>query len=344
MKVAVYTGTQEIDIQDRPKPQVQRGEVLVKVAYCGICGSDVHGYLSGILIPAGTIMGHECSGTVEEVGEGVKNVTPGDRVLVKPLAPCKECYWCRKGEDSLCAEVFERSPGLGHVDGGFAEYIKINYPDEMIFKLSPEIRLDRAPLVEPLSTSLYAVHKSRFRPGDTTVVIGAGIIGLGTIRFLKLGGAGKIIALEISVKKSLLASQFGASAVLNPEKEGEGLMEKILALTDGMGADIVYECSGVPAAFTSCINYVRKGGQVMIVGIPDGDVPINPLQIIVKEIELKGVLAYHDEFEQVLEFMKRKEIDTDVLVSDIISMNEINEKGFKSLISNKDSIKILVKP
>ncbi len=345
MKVPVFVDLQKIEFQEKPKPEIKNGEVLLKVDYCGICGSDVHGYLNGIMVPIGTVMGHECCGVVAEVGNRVQNVKPGDRVAVKPIPECKECYWCKKGQYSLCPEVLGRAIGITpNHDGAFAEYVKIEFPEEMLFKLPAKVSFKESAVIEPLATSLHGVRLSRFKPGDSVVVIGAGMIGLGTLQFLKLGGAGKIIVLEISSKKSEIAQRLGADVVMNPISEGKDLREHIFSLTNGIGADLVFDCAGVPFSFQNSINFVKSGGQVMVVGINDKEVAINPFMMVLWEVEMKGVLGYYDEFKYVIDFLEQKRINTEPLVSDIIPLADIEEKGFKRLISSKDTVKILVKP
>src|SRR4030043_241780 len=133
MKAAVLVDLRRIEFQDKPKPMIQSGEVLVKVECWGICGSDVHGYQHGIVIPVGTVMGHEFSGVVAEVGEGVYSVQPGDWVVVKPSAPCLSCYWCRKGQYALCPTRRKTTIGVNpQKDGAFADYVKIQYPGQML--------------------------------------------------------------------------------------------------------------------------------------------------------------------------------------------------------------------
>ena len=345
MKVPVFVDLEKMEFQERPKPEIKNDEVLLKVEYCGICGSDVHGYRYGIMIPIGTVMGHEFSGVVAEVGNRVQNVKPGDRVVVKPVAQCGKCYWCQRGQYSLCPEIWGVAPGLTPAhDGALAEYVKIEYPDKMLFKLPENVSFKEAALIEPLATSLHGVRLSRLKPGDRVVVIGAGMIGLGAIQFIKLGGAGKIIALEISSKKSEIAKRLGADVVLNPISEGKDLRGHIFSLTDGIGADLVFDCAGVPFSFQNSINFVKSGGQVMVIGINDKDVPINPFTFVAWEVEMKGALCYCDEFKYVIDFLEQKRINTELLISDIIPLPEIVEKGFKRLLSSQDNIKILVKP
>jgi 2-desacetyl-2-hydroxyethyl bacteriochlorophyllide A dehydrogenase len=345
MRVPVFADLRKIEYQEKPRPEAGPTDVLIKVEYCGICGSDVHGYMNGVLVTPGTVMGHECSGVVAEVGREATNFQPGDRVAVKPIPQCKTCYWCQRGQFSLCPSAFERAIGiLPGNDGGFAEYVKIQYPDEMLFKLPPNVSFEQGALVEPLATALHTVRMSRFKLGDRVVIIGGGMIGLGVLQFLRRAGAGKIVVLEISEEKSRIARELGADVVINPDPTDESVREHISDLTDGLGADIVYECAGVPYGFQNALYFARKGGQVMVVGINEKEVAINPFMMVLWEVEMKGVLGYYDEFTYVIEFLERGGINTDVLISDIISVDDLEEKGFKRLLASHDDIKILVRP
>jgi threonine dehydrogenase-like Zn-dependent dehydrogenase len=345
MRVPVLIEPGKLEFQEKPKPEVISGDVLVKVEYCGICGSDVHGYSNGITVQLGTVMGHECSGVVVEFGRNVQNVQFGDRVSVKPFTQCGGCYWCRKGEFLHCSNGFERFVGLTpRYDGAFAEHILVKYPQGMLFKLPPKVTFQEGALVEPLSVSLHGVRMSRFRLGDRVVVVGAGMIGLGVIQFLKLGGAGKIIVLEISSPRSQIAQELGADVLLNPISEGENLKDHILDLTDGIGADIVFECSGAASGFQNTINYVCSGGQIMLIGLHERELPFNFWTLLHRQVEMKGSLVYDDEFNYVINFFENKKIDARNFISDIIHLADLEGKGFKRLLSSQDMVKILVRP
>lgn len=345
MRVPVFTALQNLEFQDRPAPTAGPGEVVVRVALCGICGSDVHGYLNGIMIPLGTVMGHEAVGTVAEVGEGVSGWAAGDRVAIKPIPECGDCAPCRKGWYSLCTLAFQRSIGISpEYDGAFATHVKVRYPREMLFRLPDEVSFEEAVLVEPLATSLHGVRLSDLKPGDAAVVIGAGTIGLGVIQFLRLSGAGRVIVLEVSPAKRELARRLGADLVLDPLAEGEGIRERIFAETRGKGADIVFECAGVPQALQTSYTLVKSGGQVMLVGINDKEVAIQPFFLALWEVELKGVLGYYEEFEHVIEFLRQKRIDAKPMLSQVIPLEAVEEKGFRRLLASKDDVKIAVQP
>ena len=344
MKVAVLTGPGKLEFQEKPIPKALAAEAVVKIEYCGICGSDVHCYRDALLFPPGTVLGHEITGVISEAGEKVERFKVGDRVVVRPSAECGQCFWCQNGEISVCPNrrlrAIGQQPGK---DGGFAEFVKIEYPDQMLFKLPDHVSLKDAALIEPMAVSLHAIRSSRLKPGDRVVVIGAGLIGLLVIQFLKLSGAGRIIALEISETKAKLAQEMGANIVLNPlsEKDMKG---KIFSLTDGTGGDIVYECAGVPVALQSAIEYVRRRGQILVVGVHEKDVPLSLLKMLLWEIEMQAVLGNADEFKYVIEFLEQGRMNTKHLISDVIPLSALEEKGMKRLLSSPDLVKILLQP
>lgn len=345
LKVPVLVDLGKIEFQEKPKLEPQSGEVLIKVEYCGICGSDVYGYSKGMTVQLGTVMGHECSGVVLEVGKDVQNVQPGDRVWVKPAAQCGDCYWCQRGQYKRCLKTFERVIGLSpRNDGAFAEYLLVKYPNGMLFKLSPKVSFQEAALVEPLSVSLHGVRMSRFKPGDCAAVVGAGMIGLGVIQFLRLGGPSKIIVLEISSSRSRIARDLGANVVLNPKAEGQNLGDQILGLTNGIGADIVFECSGVASGLQSTITYVSHGGQIIVIGLHEKELPFNFWTMLHREVEMKGSLGYSNEFNYVMDFFENKRIDAQHFISDLIKLGDLEEKGFKRLLSSQDMVKCIVRP
>jgi (R,R)-butanediol dehydrogenase/meso-butanediol dehydrogenase/diacetyl reductase len=347
MKVAVFKEPNVLTIEERDKPQAGPGQALVKVAYCGICGSDVHAWKTGLLYPLDTVMGHEFTGTIEELGPGVPGFSIGDKVVVVPGFPCGACYHCIRGNYNLCPTSLTQqglglSPGM---PGAFAEYVLIPLAGLMMLPLPENVSLKTGTLVEPLATPLRAVRQSRFKVGHRTVVIGAGPIGLGVIQFLKLGGAGRITVVEKSEARGEIALRLGADEWLNPDVEGDGLMDKILGLHDNVGADEVFECAGVPEAFNLAIEVAKSGGQVMLVSVSEQPTTIVPLFVAVREIEIRGILAYAlDDFLYSIEVLSKGLIDDDAMISDIIPLDDILEKGFNRLVSSPKEVKILVQP
>lgn len=343
MKAQVLMGKRKLKYLERAINKPMANEVIVKMEYCGICGTDIHCYKSGMLAPKGTVLGHEITGTIFEIGKGVKNFMKGQRVVINPIPRCGKCYWCKKGQYVLCSEGLKNEIGITREnDGGYAEFVKIKFPREMLHVLHDDVSFEEAALVEPLATSLHAVRMSRDISRANILVIGAGMIGLGVINFLKMYNAGMVFVSELSEEKKRLAKSFRADIVF--DSRTENIQTKIMELTDNIGADIVFECSGQVAGFQCAIDSVKKGGQVIIVGFGEKKVSLDLLDIILKEIELKAILGYYDDFKLVLEYLSKKMIKTDLLINDIIKLEDLEKEGFIRLINSGDLVKILVKP
>lgn len=345
MKVAVLTGTRRMTIEERPDLVAGPGEVIVEVARCGICGSDVQAYLTGKGIRPGTVMGHECVGTVVRIGSEMQTFKVGDRVAVKPVVECGICHFCRRYQFSICPQALKNGLGLSpEADGAYASHIKIPWPDKMLFPLPDNISFDDGVFIEPLATSLHGVRLSKLKMGDNAVVIGAGTIGLGVIQFLRRGGARKIIVVEPSPVKRNLALQLKADAALDPHQEQDNLQSRVLEMTEGLGAEMVFECAGAPQAIQVSYRLVKRGGQVLLIGVNHGDVSIQPFILTIKEIELKGVFGYGDEFSTVIDFMQQKRIDSAPMLTDVIPLDCIESDGFQRLTRKMDLIKVVVRP
>jgi threonine dehydrogenase-like Zn-dependent dehydrogenase len=346
MKVAVYEGVRSIKLQERPDPKPAPGEVIVKIKYCGICGTDVHAYLHEGLLPPGLVLGHENVGTIAEIGEGVEGWKVGERVVAGSPGPCGECYYCKHGYSTLCETAFSRTNGLapGH-DGGMAEYMKVREPKTMLYRIPDNVSFEDAVLLDPIAVGLRGVLQSKFKLGDNVVVVGGGVIGLGTIQWLKLGGARHITVLQPSPRKRELALKFGADAAFNPLEEGDALEGKIKALYGGIGADVVFECAGTPQALVTSLSLVRGAGQVLVLGVTEEETPVIEAQLVQREVEIKATLAYgEDEIRLCLDFLAQRRFNTEEMVSDIISLDDIVEKGFERLATTKGLVKVVVAP
>ena len=346
MKAAVLIEKEKIEIQDIPRPGIQSGEILLKVEYCGICGSDVHAYKSGQLYPSGTVMGHEFSGTIAEIGDGVEGFEPGDHVAVSPGIACRECYYCVRGLHNLCIGGTVPVIGLStEINGAFAEYVRIFRPGRQLTKLSESISLKEAALAEPYSVAMHSLKKSRFQPGDSVLVIGAGPIGMAVIKLLSLGGAGKITVIEKSESRLEQAAGFGADEVLNPDTEGIGLFDKVRSFNNIVGPDIIFECAGIPDTFNMALSLARRDGQVMVVSIIEQETPIYPFVLAVNEVDVKGCYGFSgDEFASVINYMNTGRLEGHNMISGVISLDDIQEKGFHELMNSPEKLKILVKP
>jgi (R,R)-butanediol dehydrogenase/meso-butanediol dehydrogenase/diacetyl reductase len=343
-RAAVLVDKQKLALEERPIPPVGPGDALVKVEVCGICGSDLHSYATGDVFPLGTVMGHEAVGTVLEVGESVRDIRPGDRVALFGTTSCGTCSACRRGLEPYCFHSLERTVGdTPLLSGAYAEYLWLPFADQMLVTIPDGLSCEAAALANPVATALHAVRLSSFKPGDTVAVLGAGPIGLLTIHLLALGGAAKILATEISPQRSAAARALGAALVLHPEEEKLG--QHVAELTDGVGADVVFECSGVPAAFQQSLEVVRPAGQIIALGLIERETRIVPLDMVLKEICIKGSISFsRREFEQAIDLLAQGRISTEWIISQTIALHDIEDQGFRRLLSIPDVVKILVKP
>ena len=352
MKAAVWHAREDVRIEEVPNPpSPATGEVKIRVHWCGICGSDLHEYLAGpILIPvnepdpltgkkAPVILGHEFSGEIAEVGGGVTGIEIGDRVTASPLRFCGECFWCRRGETHIC----ERRAATGvKADGGFAEYV--NVPAYGIHKLPPEISYEEAALTEPLAVGLHAVRKSGIRPGGDVVIVGAGAIGLAALQAAKALGAGRIMVAEVVKTRKEYAQKLGAWTVLDPSEVD--VPAEVMKITDGVGADIGFECVGSSKTATLVLDSVRRGGKMIVLGVFEKPAEINYNSCVFFEKEIIGSIAYnHDDFSSALSFLVDRRLEASSMITGRIGLDHLLDKGFKELIRNKDKhIKILVSP
>ena len=348
MKAAVYKGPKNVVIEDRPRPTAAPGEVVVKVKYCGICGTDVHSYLHEGIIQAPTVFGHEAVGVVAEVGDGVERWKAGDRVAIGPPGTCGECYNCRHGQPNLCEHAFSRTIGLSPAtDGAYAEYVKVRYPRHMLLPIPEGVTFEDAVLFDVVGVSFHGIRKSRLRMGDNAVVIGTGPIGLATMLLLKMAGAMHITALVRSPKKAELSLKYGADLALEIGREGAGLAETIGKLYGGKGADVVYECVGEPDAVETSIAVAKSGGQVVILGV--GGKPlvqsISSAQLVAREIDLLPCFVYdEDEIGMMFGMLANKKLKIAGMVTDIIGLEEVVPRGLERLANTRDQIKVLLAP
>lgn len=351
MKAAKWYGKKDIRIENVPEPGAPKpGEVKIKVAWCGICGSDLHEYLAGpIFIPtkphpltgacAPLILGHEFSGTVVEVGEGVTTVRVGDLVAPDACQHCGVCVTCREGRYNVCEKL--AFTGL-MADGAFAEYV--NVPAELCYVLPPNFNLEDASLIEPLATGFKAVRLAGSLLGKTAVIFGTGTIGLGTLMCAKAAGASTVIAVEMSAARKKLAKECGADVILDP-KECDVIAE-IKKLTKGSGADVSFECIGNKVTGPLAIEAVRNNGKAVIVGIFEEPSSFNFFSLSATDKVVIGTLAYTvDDFQGVANLLANGMLKTAPLITGRIKLDELIEKGFEELVNNKDAnIKIIVSP
>lgn len=321
MKALLLSEYGRLETVDVPMPRPGPDEVLIRVAACGICGSDVHGYdgSSGRRIPP-IIMGHEAAGTIVAAGAGASSAREGQPVTFDSTIYCGECEYCRKGEVNLC----ERRQVLGvstpeyRREGAFAQYVAV--PNRVVHKLPASIPFSEAAMIEPLAVAVHAVSLSNLKSGDTALVIGAGMIGLLVLQALKQAGCPQVFVSDIDDTRLQMAKDLGASAIVNA-KESDAVAE-VKALTSGAGVDVALEAVGSTPTVKTAIESVRKGGTVTLIGNIAPTVEI-PLQAVVsRQIRLQGSAASSGEYPRCIEMLASGAVNVKPLISVVAPLEE----------------------
>lgn len=343
---AVLVDDKKVEIQERPLKEIGPRDGVVKIDFCGICGSDLHAWSAGgAIFPYGTLMGHEGVGTVEEVGPEATMIKPGDRVAINGFTPCRQCFACQAGMVNACVNNMARTIGNSpSLDGAFADRVYLPDIDVTAVKIPDHLASEHGAFIEPAATGVHAIRLSNYKVGDSVAVVGAGPIGLLVTAGLKAAGAGQIIVSQRPGPRADLAMEFGATHTINPRDENVSVGEQIREITD-VGADVVIECAGAPAALQQSIDMARPRGQVILVGVNEAGTPVIPTSLMFGEIEMKGSLAWdHKDFKIAADFMQSGEVNVEPLLSDIVPLDDIQERGFERLKSDRNLIKLLVKP
>ncbi len=321
MKALLLSEYNHLDVADLPAPIPGADEILVRVAACGICGSDVHGYdgTSGRRIPP-IVMGHEAAGVVAAAGSGVSKFKTGDRVTFDSTVYCGQCEFCLQGDVNLCnnRQVIGVSCGDYRRAGAFAEYVVV--PQRITYHLPATLEFQEAAMLEAVSVALHAVRVSEMKGGETALVIGAGMIGLLTLQAAKAAGASQVLIADIDRSRLERAEKLGADATLL--LSGNELVQEILRRTGGKGVDLVLEAVGRDETISASIASVRKGGTVTLIGNISPQVKI-PLQVVVsRQIRLQGSCASSGEYPEAMELLANGKIKVKSLITAIAPLSD----------------------
>lgn len=344
MKAAVFQGPRNLVVEERAVPKPGDGEILVKVEYAGICGSDLHTYTKGLYVNPGQIMGHEFAGIVADVGSHVDSISVGDSVVIRPLIECERCRHCLAGRPHLCETSLSDGIGYGR-PGAFAEYILVPkaVAGKVVFRLPPEVSTREAALIEPLSVALHAVASAKLGLNDTVVIFGAGTIGLCVSQVIKTIAGSHVIQVDLSEKRLETAKALGADTVINPRNTD--VMEAIAGITGvgnggaGAAADIVFECAGVPATVAQALECVRHGGQIISLALFEDPVSIDPTVLVQKELAWKGSFAYTTEFATAIDLIQKGKINVKELISHMYAIDQVME-AFEMQLNAAESMKV----
>lgn len=342
MKAAVFKAVgQPLQVETVPDPSPERSELVVKVGFCGICGTDLHATREGLTTACcGQILGHEFVGEVVEVGpqaEGGWQV--GERVCAMPFIACGRCPACATGRFFECQD--KKVSGV-NAQGGFAEYVATGCRETL--RLPDTLDLRSAALVEPLAVGIHAVRVAQVRAGSRVLIIGAGPIGLAAALWCRFFGVRDVVASELAPIRAELAKTMGATQVLHPDPAAgaEGLLAQYLDVAGGP-PDVIFECVGAPGLLQQCIEIAPYGGRIVPVGVCEQPDSIMPFFGLVKELNIQFAMAYNrDDFETCVAMLAEGRIDVSPMITDIVGLDEL-PGAFEALRTPGHQCKVLTR-
>jgi L-iditol 2-dehydrogenase len=342
MKVAVMTGIGKMEFTERDIPQPKPDEVLVKLEYVGVCGSDLHYYengrISDFIVKPPFVLGHEPGGVVVETGSAVKHLKPGDKVALEPGKTCGHCEFCRSGRYNLCPDVvFFATPP---VDGVFQEYVA--HEAALCFKLPEKVSTLEGALIEPLAVGFHAALTGNARIGQTALVTGSGCIGLVSMLALKAQGVSKVYLTDVVDKRLEKARALGADRVINAAAEDP--LKVLGELSGGAGIDLVIETTGTDAAAAQGIGALKKGGTIVFVGYSKTGTMNLPMGMALdKELTMKTIFRYRHIYPLAIDAVARGAVDIKNIVTNIFDFDDIQEAMDKSVHNKAEIVKSVIK-
>jgi L-iditol 2-dehydrogenase len=348
MRAAVYRGINDVRVETVPVPEIGPGEVLVKIHTCGICGTDLKKIHSGSH-DAPRVFGHEMSGTVAKVGEGVTGFAVGDRVMAYHHIPCGECYFCRKQTFAQC-EVYKKvgcTAGFAPSGGGFAEYIRVMdwIVRRGLVKIPDDIPFEQAAFLEPVNTCYKAVRMLDLKADETVLVIGQGSIGILLAALARQTGA-TVLTSDLYPERHAVAAKFGLDHPLDAKSD---IVAAAKAATEGRGADVALVAVGGNALIQLAMNAIRPGGRVMLfASTQHGEAPFDPAAVCMDEKTLMGSysasVAIQDDVNQMVFDGYRSGFDLTQLISHRFSLEDAVAAIDLASHPQPDSLKIVIQP
>ncbi|RAK97547.1 uncharacterized protein BO80DRAFT_389620 [Aspergillus ibericus CBS 121593] len=349
MKAVRFHGRGDIRVEEIEEPTCGKGQVKMRPAFVGICGSDIHEYSGGpVLVPQKphgitgaslpVTLGHEFSGIVEEVGEGVTDISPGQRAVVRPTIFDRKCPSCKLGYEYCCENI--GFIGLSGYGGGLAKHIVA--PAEHFYSIPKNVSLEAAALVEPLAVAWHAVNISPFKPNDSVLVLGGGPVGIGVVQVLKLQGAKNVMVAELTENRKKFASEYGATHILDPREVD--VAAKVRELTNGVGADVIFDTAGVEVALNGAIRASRTHGTIVNIAVWEKRPALQVNELMYSEVNYTGSALYDESaFDNVIRALSYGQLNPERMITSKIKLDEVVEKGFQALVNNRDAhCKILV--
>lgn len=340
-RAAYMTAVKQIDIRQIPMPTAGAGEIVLKAEYVGVCGSDAHffesGQRKGKQFDLPFILGHECAGTVAQTGKDVTGVQVGDRVCFEPQITCGICSYCRSGRYNMCPEV--RFPSVPPYDGMLRDYAAI--PAHLAYRLPDHVSTMEGALIEPLAVGLSAAERGEVSLGKSVVILGAGCIGFVTMMACKAMGASKVILCDLFPKRLEKALELGADAIIHAGEED--VQARVMELTDGTGADVVFETAGNVHTAAQTSDLVRRCGIVVMVGNINGETPYRFMDLMYKESEIRTIYRYRNNFETAIRAVASGSIDVKQIVSHQFDFQDVQKAFENSLYNRQNVVKAVIK-
>ncbi|MCI9580693.1 MAG: NAD(P)-dependent alcohol dehydrogenase [Oscillospiraceae bacterium] len=342
MKVAVMEGIGKMGYTQRPIPAPKADEVLVKLEYVGICGSDMHYYETGAIgdyvVKPPFVLGHEPGGTVVGVGSHVTHLKVGDKVALEPGKTCGHCEFCRQGKYNLCPDVvFFATPP---VDGVFQEYVA--HEAALCFKLPENVSTLEGALIEPLAVGFHAANQGGAHAGQTAVVMGAGCIGLVSMMALKAEGVSRVYVVDVMAKRLEKALELGADGVINGKDEDA--VEAVRKLTGGAGCDLVIETAGTEFTTRQAIHMTKKGASIVLVGYSKTGEMTLPMSLALdKELTFKTVFRYRHIYPMAIDAVAAGKVNLKGIVTDIFDFDDIQNAMDRSVADKANIVKAVVR-
>jgi (R,R)-butanediol dehydrogenase / meso-butanediol dehydrogenase / diacetyl reductase len=337
MKACVYKAPgAPLEVTEVPDPVAGPGEIVVRVRDCGICGSDLHAARYGFSMPAGTIMGHEFSAVIDEIGPGVSGFLPGEPVVVMSYLACGECDACRAGNGARCGAM--RLVGFGDVAGAYAEKMKTR--PGSIFRMPAAMSHRLGATVEPLVVGLHGVHRAGLRAGESCIIMGAGPIGLVTLQWARFSGARAIVVSEMAEGRREVALKMGADAAVDPRTQNPAAA--LAKITGGAVPEVVFECIGARGTLAEAINYARRGGRVVVIGVCMEEDAFGPIAAMNKELDVRFSLGLDPgEIETAIAMLAAGRVSTERMITSVVSIEQL-PAAFAALARPAAETKVMV--
>jgi 2-desacetyl-2-hydroxyethyl bacteriochlorophyllide A dehydrogenase len=336
MKAVVFEAKNNFSITDFPDPELKDDEVLVKVAACGLCGTDLHILNGKYPSTFPLIPGHEFAGTIVRVGSAVKEFTSGDRVCIDPNIFCRRCLFCRQGKVHLCEHLF---PIGVRRHGGFAEFCAV--PQSQLFSLPKQVDFNEGALIEPLSCALHGIELAQVRSGQTVLVLGGGAMGGLLIQLARLAGAARVIVSEPIPERRKLLLEMGADAAIDPISENP--VHVLTKITPG-GADVVFEAAGLARTARQAFSLTRRGGTIIFFGVvpPHEKIEISPYEIYSNEWTIRGSFINPHTLQSAVDLLTARRLNVKPFISHQFTLDEF-QKALDTF-GRPDSYKIQLIP